>query len=208
MGLQDEAWAINARQVLLAAAAAITMFWTGDAPSTSSPLRTLPLQGDIWITGTIQQGSDRYAPDPPGSPGDLALQRQGGHRYSARRKRHPRSDTTASLPRPAGGRQGARDVSQLRHSVFTATGRCVSGVVRIVRCAEGAVGYSVYSVRLVSVGKPLVERNRMRCRPKVSHSCSNSMVSSHGLSRNAVKIGVRPSEFKHKKSRLALEISA
>ncbi|AQH05074.1 hypothetical protein A9R05_39245 (plasmid) [Burkholderia sp. KK1] len=37
------------------------MFWTCDVPSTSSPLRTLPLQGDIWITGTIQRGSDRYA---------------------------------------------------------------------------------------------------------------------------------------------------
>jgi hypothetical protein len=63
MGLQEyEAWAMNARQVLLAAAAALTMFWTDDVPSTSSPLRTLPLQGDIWITGTIQRGSDRYAP--------------------------------------------------------------------------------------------------------------------------------------------------
>lgn len=63
MGLQEyEARAMNARQVLLGAAAAITMFWTGDAPSTSSPLRTLPLQGDIWITGTFQRGRDRYAP--------------------------------------------------------------------------------------------------------------------------------------------------
>jgi hypothetical protein len=63
MGLQEyEAWAMNARQVLPAAAAAITIFWTGDASSTSSPLRTLPLEGDIWITGTIQRGSDQYAP--------------------------------------------------------------------------------------------------------------------------------------------------
>ena len=60
MGLQEyEAWAMNARQVLLAAAAAITMFWTGDVPSARSPLRTLPLQGDNWITGTIQRGSGR-----------------------------------------------------------------------------------------------------------------------------------------------------
>lgn len=60
--LEYEAWAMNARQLLLPAAAAITMFWTGDAPSMSSPLRTLPLQNDIWITGTVQRGSDRYAP--------------------------------------------------------------------------------------------------------------------------------------------------
>jgi hypothetical protein len=63
MGLQEyEAWAMNARQILLAAAAAMTMFWSGEIHSTSSPLRTLPLQGDIWITGTIQRGSDRYVP--------------------------------------------------------------------------------------------------------------------------------------------------
>ena len=62
MGLQEyEAWAMNARQVLLAAAAALTMFWTDDVPSTSSPLRTLPCR-TIFGLGTIQRGSDRHAP--------------------------------------------------------------------------------------------------------------------------------------------------
>ncbi|WP_425273218.1 hypothetical protein [Paraburkholderia steynii] len=30
--------------------------------SANPPSRTLPLQGDIWITGTIQRGSGQYAP--------------------------------------------------------------------------------------------------------------------------------------------------
>lgn len=38
------------------------------------------------------------------------------------------------------------------------------------------------AVRIVSVGKPFVERNRIRCQPRVSQSYSNSMVSSHGPS--------------------------
>ncbi|WP_245254222.1 hypothetical protein [Paraburkholderia sp. LEh10] len=31
--------------------------------SASPPLRTLPLQGDIWLAGTLQRGSRPYAPD-------------------------------------------------------------------------------------------------------------------------------------------------
>ena len=50
------------RYVLLAAAVVIASSWSEDALSASSPLRTLPLQGDIWITGTIQRGSGEYAP--------------------------------------------------------------------------------------------------------------------------------------------------
>lgn len=30
--------------------------------SASAPLPTLPLQHDIWITGTVQRGSGEYAP--------------------------------------------------------------------------------------------------------------------------------------------------
>ncbi|MFC0403004.1 hypothetical protein [Paraburkholderia rhizosphaerae] len=50
------------RHVLLAAAVLIASSWSEDALSASSPLHTLPLQGDIWITGTIQRGSGKYAP--------------------------------------------------------------------------------------------------------------------------------------------------
>ncbi|MGF6971122.1 hypothetical protein OKW43_008217 [Paraburkholderia sp. WC7.3g] len=48
--------------VLLAVAAVIACSCAEDTMSASAPLPTLPVQRDIWITGTIQRGSDRYAP--------------------------------------------------------------------------------------------------------------------------------------------------
>ena len=53
---------MNVQHIGLLTAAAIAMCWSGEAGPTSAPIRTLPLQDDIWITGTIQRGSDQYAP--------------------------------------------------------------------------------------------------------------------------------------------------
>lgn len=40
----------------------IAGLWSENAMSASPPLPTLPLQHDIWITGTVQRGSGEYAP--------------------------------------------------------------------------------------------------------------------------------------------------
>ena len=40
----------------------IAGLWSENAMSASPPLPTLPLQHDIWITGTVQRGSGAYAP--------------------------------------------------------------------------------------------------------------------------------------------------
>ena len=53
---------MNMQQIMLVTAAAIFICWSGDAVPASAPVRTLPLQDDIWITGTIQRGSGQYAP--------------------------------------------------------------------------------------------------------------------------------------------------
>lgn len=53
---------MNMQHILVVTAAALAMCWSGDAEPTSAPVRTLPLQDDIWITGTIQRGSGQYAP--------------------------------------------------------------------------------------------------------------------------------------------------
>jgi hypothetical protein len=53
---------MNMQHVLLVTGAAIFICWSGDAVPASAPVRTLPLQDDIWITGTIQRGSGQYAP--------------------------------------------------------------------------------------------------------------------------------------------------
>ena len=53
---------MNMQHILLATATAWAMFWSGGAMPASAPVRTLPLQDDIWITGTVQRGSDQYAP--------------------------------------------------------------------------------------------------------------------------------------------------
>ncbi|CAN7748334.1 hypothetical protein LJR267_010384 [Paraburkholderia hospita] len=50
------------RLPVLAMAALIASAWPEGTMSASPPSRTLPLQGDIWITGTIQRGSGQYAP--------------------------------------------------------------------------------------------------------------------------------------------------
>jgi hypothetical protein len=50
------------RLPVLAMAALIASAWPERTMSASPPSRTLPLQGDIWITGTIQRGSGQYAP--------------------------------------------------------------------------------------------------------------------------------------------------
>jgi hypothetical protein len=52
---------MNVQHLLVVTAAALTMCWSGDAMPASAPVRTLPLQDDIWITGTIQRGSGQYA---------------------------------------------------------------------------------------------------------------------------------------------------
>ncbi|NUY04434.1 hypothetical protein [Paraburkholderia youngii] len=46
----------------LLAVAAIAGFWPETTMPASPPLPTLPLQRDIWITGTIGRGSGTYAP--------------------------------------------------------------------------------------------------------------------------------------------------
>ena len=53
---------MNTRRIALAIAAAAAVFWSNDALAASSPVKTLPLQDDIWITGTIQRGNGQYAP--------------------------------------------------------------------------------------------------------------------------------------------------
>ncbi|SAL62484.1 hypothetical protein AWB74_03217 [Caballeronia arvi] len=53
---------MNMQHIRVVTAVALAMCWSGDAMPTSAPVRTLPLQDDIWITGTIQRGSDQYAP--------------------------------------------------------------------------------------------------------------------------------------------------
>ncbi|WP_180736529.1 hypothetical protein [Paraburkholderia sp. PGU19] len=50
------------RLPVLAMAALISSAWPEGTMPASPPSRTLPLQGDIWITGTIQRGSGQYAP--------------------------------------------------------------------------------------------------------------------------------------------------
>lgn len=50
------------RLCVLVPAAVIAGLWSENAMSASPPLPTLPLQYDIWITGTIQRGSGKYAP--------------------------------------------------------------------------------------------------------------------------------------------------
>ncbi|CAL8480890.1 hypothetical protein [Caballeronia sp. S22] len=53
---------MNTRRIALAIAAAAAVFWSNDALAASSPVKTLPLQDDIWITGTIQRSNGQYAP--------------------------------------------------------------------------------------------------------------------------------------------------
>lgn len=53
---------MKTRLSVLVMAALLAGCWPESAIPASLPLRTLPLQGDIWITGTIQRGSGQYAP--------------------------------------------------------------------------------------------------------------------------------------------------
>lgn len=53
---------MNRRLCVLVPAMVIAGLWSENAMSASSPLPTLPLQYDIWITGTVQRGSGKYAP--------------------------------------------------------------------------------------------------------------------------------------------------
>ncbi|WP_042270878.1 hypothetical protein [Paraburkholderia heleia] len=53
---------MNRRLCVLVPAIVIAGFWSKNAMPASSPLPTLPLQYDIWITGTVQRGSGEYAP--------------------------------------------------------------------------------------------------------------------------------------------------
>ncbi|MBV8629015.1 MAG: hypothetical protein JO371_14300 [Paraburkholderia sp.] len=50
------------KQCVLVSAAVIIGLWSEHAISASAPLPTLPLQRDIWITGTVQRGNGIYAP--------------------------------------------------------------------------------------------------------------------------------------------------
>ena len=45
----------------LLAAAVIVSSWSKETVSASPQLQTLPLERDIWITGTIQRGSGKFA---------------------------------------------------------------------------------------------------------------------------------------------------
>jgi hypothetical protein len=53
---------MDMQHILLVIATAISICWSDDAVPTTAPVRPLPLQDDIWITGTIQRGSGQYAP--------------------------------------------------------------------------------------------------------------------------------------------------
>ncbi len=59
---RQKACAMKRRLCVLVPAAVIAGLWSENAMSASPPLPTLPLQYDIWITGTIQRGSGKYAP--------------------------------------------------------------------------------------------------------------------------------------------------
>jgi hypothetical protein len=54
--MKERSQALLASAVLAASSAAASV-------AAEPPLKTLPLQQDIWITGTIQRGSGQYAPD-------------------------------------------------------------------------------------------------------------------------------------------------
>jgi hypothetical protein len=53
---------MNRQLCVLIPAIVIVGVWSENAMSASPPLPTLPLQHDIWITGTVQCGSWQYAP--------------------------------------------------------------------------------------------------------------------------------------------------
>ncbi|MEM5421077.1 hypothetical protein VSR73_08355 [Paraburkholderia ferrariae] len=59
---RQEACTMNRRLCALVLAIVIAGLWSENAMSASPPLPTLPLQHDIWITGTVQRGSGEYAP--------------------------------------------------------------------------------------------------------------------------------------------------
>ncbi|MGF6962584.1 hypothetical protein [Paraburkholderia youngii] len=48
------------RLCVLVPAAMISGLWSGNVVSASPPLPTLPVQHDIWITGTVQRGGGKY----------------------------------------------------------------------------------------------------------------------------------------------------
>jgi hypothetical protein len=69
----------NRSNASLAAAVLVAESLPVIALAAPQPLRTLPMQQDIWITGTIQRGNGQYAPGdyttvlldrPSTSPGD------------------------------------------------------------------------------------------------------------------------------------------
>ena len=53
---------IKRSHALLASAVVLAGSLSVTAVAAEPPLKTLPLQQDIWISGTIQQGNGQYAP--------------------------------------------------------------------------------------------------------------------------------------------------
>jgi hypothetical protein len=107
----------------------------GKGGPASAPPQVLPLQRDIWITGTIQHGSGKYA---AGDYTTILLDRPSTS---------PCNDKVVSdiLLGRGGGADcgtGARHLSGFGHSIYTAAGRRVSDLLKLPLAAVNATPQS------------------------------------------------------------------